>query len=880
MTIHHLIQAGLLLFSAICLFPDPLTADEVRAFRTQAFISVDGILSEQEWQQPGITGFIQKDPDQGQPSSQKTEVWVCYDNEALYVAARLHDSSPESIVRRIGRRDAYLDADWFYFGIDSYHDKRTGFYFGVYAGGTVRDGTLYNDSWDDDSWDGVWDSATRIDDLGWTVEMRIPYSQLRFPEQDSYVWGVNFGRNIERLNEESYLVMVPKEESGWVSRFAELHGVEQIDPPHRLELLPYVASSAEFLRAEAGDPFNDGSQLTGNAGLDAKVGLGSNLTMNATINPDFGQVEVDPAVVNLTQFETFFDERRPFFIEGSNFFSYGFGGANNNWGFNFGTPDFFYSRRIGRSPRGEVQHNGYSDVPGNTSILGAAKLTGKPAEEWSLATLHAVTAREYGRTDSSGTRFSDVVEPLAYYGVLRLHREIDQGRHGVGMIGTAAVFDLNEAYLTSSFNRGGFSGGLDGWTTLDNDGVWVVTGWTALSLVTASEARMVDVQESSLRYYQQPDQSYKRVDSSRTSLTGIGGRFALNKQKGTWYLNSAFGFMTPGFEVNDLGFQFRADILNGHVVTGYRWYTPDGTFRRKIVNVAAFRSYDFGGRRVGEGYFLFANTELMNYWGTWLDLGFNPAYVDTRNTRGGPAMRTTNAYFTSGEVWTDSRQPIVVSLQVGAGRSESGGWRYDVRPGVSWKPASGLDLSFSPGFTRDITIAQWVDNVDDLTAASTYGARYLFGRLDQTEISGSFRLNWTFNPKLSLQVYLQPLISVGSYDVFKELRQPDTYSFNIYGENGSTIEERDGEYLVDPDGPGPAPEFRFDDPDFNFKSLRGNIVLRWEYLAGSTIYFVWTQGRTDERNPGSFNLGTDVENLLSSPADNVFLVKISYWFNP
>jgi hypothetical protein len=391
---------------------------------------------------------------------------------------------------------------------------------------------------------------------------------------------------------------------------------------------------------------------------------------------------------------------------------------------------------------------------------------------------------------------------------------------------------------------------------------------------------MIDVQESALRYYQQPDQDYKRFDSTRSSLSGYGTRVALNKQKGNWYLNTAVGAMSPGFEVNDLGFQFRADIMNAHFVTGYQWFIPDGFFRSKQFNVATFRSYDYGGRRVGEGYFIFHNAQFMNYWGYWIDLGMNPAYVDTRNTRGGPAMRTTNAYFVSALAYSDSRKPIIGELGMGAGRSESGGWRIDLNPSIAWKPAPGIDLRIGTGFIRDITIAQWVENVVDPAATATYGSRYIFGRLDQTEVSASIRLDWTFTPKLSLQLYLQPLISVGSYTEFKELRQPDTYTFNYYGENGSTIMKTDESYSVDPDGGGPLNSFSFDDPDFNYKSLRGNLVLRWEYLPGSTVYLVWTQNRINEDDPGEFSFERDMENLWNAGTDNVFLVKISYWFNP
>ena len=873
-----------MLFLCTTLLPQPDThADPVRqvlAVRTTEPVAIDGQLIEPVWARPPVTGFTQKDPNEGKPSTQNTDVWVSYDDEALYIGARMHDTNPDSIISRIGRRDADLNADWFYVGIDPYHDRRTGFFFGVYAGGTTADGTLFNDSWDDNSWDGVWESASAIHGDGWTVEMKIPYSQLRFGQQDSYVWGVNFGRNIERRKEEAFLVMVPKSESGWVSRFADLVGIENINPPQRFEVLPYVASGAEFLQHDAGDPFNDGSRFTGNIGADVKLGLGTDFTLNATLNPDFGQVEVDPAVVNLTQFETFFEEKRPFFIDGSNFFNFGFGGANNNWGFNFGTPDFLYSRRIGRSPQGEVQHEGFEDIPGNTTILGAAKFTGKPSPQWSVGSLHAVTEREFGRVDSSGIRFEDVVEPLTYFGVTRALYEIDEGKHAVGLIGTMAVRDLNAPSIEADFSRSALALAFDGWTTLDNDGIWVVTGWAAGTRIEGAPERIITVQRSSLRYYQQPDQSYKKVDSTRTSLSGYGSRIALNKQKGNWYLNTAFGLHSPGFETNDVGFLFRSDVINGHIVTGYRWYEPDAVFRRIALYTATFRNYDFGGRRVNEGYFMFGNAQFLNYWGLEGELGFNPVYVDTRNTRGGPAMRTTTAYFGSVYAYSDSRNPIVLDTQLGVGWSASGGYRYDISPGFILRPSSTISMSIGPGYTRDITIAQWVESFNDVTATNTYGARYVFGRLDQKEFSARVRLDWTFTPKLSLQIFLQPLISVGHYTEFKELRQPDTYSFNRYGQNGSTISESNGVYSVDPDGGGSAATFTFDDPDFNFKSLRGNAVLRWEYLPGSTLFVVWTQNRTNENYAGEFRLNRDFSELFSSEPDNVFLVKVAYWINP
>lgn len=875
----------------------------VQAIRSSNPIVVDGVLSEGVWQREGDSDFTQHEPIEGARPTQKTEIWVSYDDEALYIGARMYDTAPDSIISRMGRRDADLSADFLYVGIDSYHDRRSGFFFGVFASGAISDGTLFNDEWDDNSWDGVWEASTRIDEKGWTAEMKIPYSQLRFPDQEEYVWGINFARKIERLNERVDFVRVPKKENGWVSRFADLTGIRNINPPPRLEFLPYVVSSnKQTNQVAAGDPFNDGNMYSGNFGADVKIGLGSNLTLNATVNPDFGQVEVDPAVVNLSQFETFYDEKRPFFIEGSNYFQFGYGGANNNFGFNWGNPEYFYSRRIGRSPQGTLPDSGYADVPDGTTILAAGKITGKIMDGWSLGTLHAFTQREYARIDDGyGKRYSVVAEPFASYNVLRSQREFNEGKQGLGILGTALLRDLNRDYLVDRFNRRAYAFGVDGWTNLDSDQEYVITGWISTTRVEGSTDRMINVQQGSLHYFQRPDALYLNVDSTATSLTGYAGRMAFNKQKGNLILNAAFGFITPGFESNDLGFLFRTDVINAHVVIGYKWFEPDGIFRRKSFNVSTFRNFTFGepsapggapnlfgGLRVGDGYFLFYNAQLMNYWNFSGNLMFNNSTYDTRGTRGGPVMKNTNQYGHFFHVSSDGRNAVVVGGGFQTGRSESGGYRYSPFGFVEFKPSPGVNITIGPEYSRDVTVAQWVDRIDDPAASQTYGARYIFGRLDQKEFSGSVRLDWTFTPKLSLQLYLQPLISVGKYDQFKELREPGAFAFNRYGEdNGSTISEvrnPDGSldhYTVDPDGSGQR-NFPLYNPDFNFKSLRGNAVLRWEYLPGSTLYFVWTHSGTNSRYAGEFDFGRDFNDMAFNPEtrDDAVLIKLTYWWHP
>jgi hypothetical protein len=856
----------------------------VEAHRLHELILVDGILSEAEWQRAGICDFTQREPIEGAAPTQKTEVWVAYDDEALFVAAQLYDSSPDSIVDRIARRDASLNADWFYLGIDSYHDRRTGVFFGVYASGAVSDGSMYNDEWDDDSWDGVWESTAKINGKGWAVEMRIPYSQLRFTQQDEYTWGINFARKIERNNEEDFFVMVPKKESGWVSRFADLIGIRDIHPPARLEVMPYVVTSTTQTNQYIGsDPLNKRSRFTGNMGADLKVGLGSNLTLNATINPDFGQVELDPASVNLTQYETYYEEKRPFFVEGSNFLNYGFGGANNNWGFNFGTPNFLYTRRIGRAPEGGPRHSGYTKMPDRSHIIGAAKLTGKLDEGWSLGTIQAVTSAEYAKTDSNGVRFSDVVEPLTYYGIVRTLYEHDKGRQGLGIIGTAVVRNLNKDYLDDQFNSGSYAFGIDGWTNLDTSRIWVITGWMAGTLISGSPGRVSDVQQSYLHYFQRPDVSHVSIDANARSLGGYGGRVALNKQQGNFRFNSAFGLLSPGFDSNDLGYHSRTDVLNGHVVAGYAWYEPDGIFRSKSFNIATYRSYNFGGYKIAEGYMGFAYGSFMNYWSVDGNFSYSPACTDAYRTRGGPMMKTTPGFSANLGFSSDSRKMVTGSFYVYGSRSESGSYTVEFDPGIGFKPSAGINVKLNPYFMRSLGMAQYITTISDPMATETYGARYIFSKIDQTELAASVRLDWTFTPTLSLQLYMQPLISAVKFYGYKELKQPGTFTFNRYGEDGSTISYVDNsqEYLVDPDGAGPNSPFTFSKPDFNYISLRGNVILRWEYLPGSTMYFVWTHGGSDYASYGDFNLHRDLNNLVSTPIhEDVLLIKLTYWWHP
>ncbi len=797
-----------------------------------------------------VTGFLQRDPKEGEAASESTVVYIAYDDAALYIAARLYDAHPDSIVARLARRDEGTSSDRFTVYIDPYHDKRSGFYFGVTAAGTLHDGTLLNDDWDDDSWDGVWEGKVSRDSLGWIAEMRIPYSQLRFVKQTQYVWGINFRRDIARRNEYDFIVYTPKNGSGFVSRFPDLVGIERIEPPRRLEVMPYVTTRAAFTPHAAGDPFNDGSQLTPGVGADARIGLGSNLTLNATVNPDFGQV-----VVNLSDVETFFSEKRPFFVDGSSIFDFGNGGARNSWSFNWPRPSFFYSRRIGRSLGVDAPAGGFADGPDGAHILGAVKLTGKVAGSWNVGGLTAVTARERATlVDSLNNRWSQEIEPLTGYGVYRAQKEFHKGRQGLGFISTVAARSFDDPGLRDARNSSSLLFGADGWTFLDSSKTWVTTGWISASRIAGSRARMTAVQQNSTHYFQQPDAGNIAVDTAATSLDGMSGRVTLNKQRGNTFVNSAFGFISPGFDVNDLGFLSRTGIVNMHLGGGRTWTKPGKVFRYAEAGGAVFRNYDWDGNINWSGIFQFGYAQFLNYYAINWNVAYNPWTVNNRRTRGGPLTLTPPGYQIGIDANTDSRKTFTVGAGAGTyyrSRRDVEWWSY---LNVQYRPAANVSVTVGPNLSYARNPLQYVDAIPDTAATATFGTQYVFARLRQTELSAGIRMNWTYSPTLSLQLYAQPLISAGKYDGFKQLARP-----------------RSNDYTA-----AAAPS----NPDFNFKSLRGNAVLRWEYLPGSTLFFVWTQSRSDFEDVGDFQFGRSMGKMLRAPAENIFMVKATYWWNP
>jgi hypothetical protein len=831
----------------------------VRAVRLQHPVNVDGQLDEAVWRlATPIPDLVMSDPDQGVPARQRTVVRLAYDDDALYVGARLYDLAPDSIIARVARRDDDVPSDQFSILLDPFHDKRTGYYFAVNAAGTQQDGVIFNDVQSDASWDGVWQARVHRDREGWSAEMRIPFSQLRFRDVPSMVWGVNVERMVPRYNEQDALVYTPRGESGFVSRFAELQGLDGVRPSQHIEIMPYVTQRTEALRFDSGsllpyasdDPFRSGLRWRPAVGGDLRASLGSKLTLNATVNPDFGQVEIDPAVVNLSDVESFFSEKRPFFTEGVGIFRCGNNGASGYPGFNWPEPMFFYSRRIGRAPQGGTPGADFVDRPLGTRILGAAKVTGQLAPGWNVGTVQAITQREeatlrtVGRPDA---RFG--IEPLAWYGVWRGLHEMNDRRQGLGFMATTAVraFDGARDPLRDQVDAHSAVGTFDGWTVLDHDRVWVLSGWASASRVGGSTARMTALQRQSPHYFQRPDRPDLGVDPNATSLTGWGSRLWLNKQQGRLMFNAALGAISPGFENNDLGFQFGGDIVNAHVMAGWQWQEPNAWRQYAYVLGAVAHSWDFGGNSTLNGTYLGGMLEQRNHW-TWNASTFvlTPAF-SPRATRGGPLLKTPLRAIAQLSFDTNSRRSWFWALGMNPEVTQDGSWSMSVEPSFTWRPSPGLGFKGGPSWVRAHEETQWVDNRGTLATKSR------FAQLEQTQWSMNLRMDYAATPDLSLQLFVQPLLSTLDYHDLKELARGRSYDF---------IPVKAGRIAGS-----------------TFASLRGNAVLRWQYAPGSSAYFVWTQERADADGVSDFDFTHSFRVMSKAPVNNVFMVKVAHHFD-
>ena len=840
--------------------------------------NVDGKLDDPVWQTARPErGFRRDSPSDGNPAAQDSEIRIVYDQDALYVGARLFDDRPDLVSRRLNRRDSFDDFnDVFFALIDSYHDHRTQFVFGVTPAGERRDAIASNDGLGDfdAGWDPVWEAKTTIDSLGWVAEFRIPFSQLRFPNAAAPVWGIQFRRDIVRAGEAVDWQWSPRTEPGQTSKYGHLLGLQRIPAPKRLEFLPYSSSQARLTEgADPTNPFDDGSVSSLSGGLDVKYGVTSDLTVNATINPDFGQVEADPSVVNLTAFETFFEERRPFFVEGSNVF-----GFNAN----FGLDRFFYSRRVGRSPSQSALGSApFVDEPTATSILGAVKLSGRTNAGWSIGAYNAVTGREFARVADlpNGATRRVPVEPLANYAVLRLKRDVGGGTSGFGFMGTSVNRDANPTDF-ASINKSAYLGAVDFYHRWAKN-TYQFDGYLGASSIAGPADAIARAQASSARYFQRPDQDYSTFDPTRTNLRGWSGQLQLTRPAGNWTYGIGGNAVSPGFEVNDAGFQLEADRVRLAAFGSRQWLSPGKLGRGGSIGLQARQPFNFGGDRLAPQVDLSGTLEGHNFSTVYLNFGWGLGGLDDRETRGGPLLSKPANWSAGLHFVSDHRKTAAGMVGAGYSRDTKGGWSANGFVRLTIKDGGRFTFSTTPSYQASRPTQFFLGSYTDPSAAATFQARYLFAPLRQNVFSLATRLNYYFTPALSLQLYAEPFVATGDFGLPSAFAAPRTFRFNRYGEAGSTVrvDPTSGFITADADGPGPAPSFGYSNPDFRIRSLRSNLVVRWEYRPGSTLFLVWNQNRFGFSDQPRFRLLSNLGGIFDENMQNVFLVKANYYFS-
>ena len=835
---------------------------------------IDGKLDDIAWNNINWGGgdFIQLMPDKGKKASVQTKFKILYDDKNLYVAVKCLDPEPEKIVKRMSRRDSF-EGDMVEINLDTYYDKRTAFSFTASVSGVKGDEYVSNngDNWDP-GWDPIWYLATSIDAEGWNAEFRIPLSQLRFTNKEELVWGLELTRIFFRKQERSIWQYIPPDAGGWVHLFGELDGIKGIKPQKQLEIQPFVVAQTESFQKEVGNPYQTGKYNTAKFGLDAKIGITSDITLDLTVNPDFGQVEADPSQVNLSAFELFFQERRPFFIEGNNTLNFPVGQLNNN--------NLFYSRRIGRPPQSEINTdpNGEDNVnefvkPNRYStILGAAKITGKNKKGFSWGILESVTEKEYAEVDSLGHKHKQPIEPLTNYFVARAQQDISKGNTIVGAMFTATNRRITDREL-EWLHKNAYSGGVDflhHWKKRK----YYVSARSSFSHVNGTAEAIKNTQLSSERFFQRPDNHHTTFDSTRTSLSGTAGQLLIGKKGGDLVGDLGLLYQSPQFELNDLGYMAQTDNINQWLWMQYRILEVRGITRRQRYNINQWKNFDFGKRSTGEGYNVNAHTQFTNYWSIGGGMTWQMFTISNADLRGGPSIRYPGGRWIWSYVSSDNRKKLYGEVFGEIYRGDNDyAQNNNIGIDLIFQPINALNLSVSTSFSKNKNDLQWVNSTDE-----TGQTRYIVGTIDQTTARISIRMTYMVTPNLSIQYWGQPFGTSGTYRNFKTINDAgsETYTKRFTAIGHERLALIEDEYHVDEDGNGMR-DFGFSRPDFNFGQFRSNMVIRWEYIPGSTVFLVWTQ----ERNGEFYNNVSGERNFtfnFQDKAHNIFLLKFTYRF--
>jgi hypothetical protein len=762
---------------------------------------IDGTLDDEIWARaPSAGNYLQWDPDNGEPASERTTIQVAYDDRYIYVAIRCFDRTPENIAGGLARRDDSPPTDTVSVKFDPRHDHQTGYLFTTNPSGLQADYFEYDDHKVDSSFDAVWEVRATTNQEGWVAEFRIPFSQMRFnaSPRPGQVWGFSSRRVIRRRSETAEWVGRPRGERGEVSRWGHLVFDDVLAPPRRIELQPYTVARSERQSGSGSASFS------GAAGLDLRLGIGTSATLSATVNPDFGQVEQDPAVLNLSVFESFFPEKRPFFLEDSRTFVPPYGSFQ-----------LFHSRRIGRTPGRFALPAGETaaSMPAQTTVLAASKLTGK-GSGWTYGVMSALTAREYA-TLTSGREA--LVEPMTSYNTIRIQRDVRKGTSNIGAIFTGVMREKDDDAYT---------GGVDYNLRWDrNRVVWSGHWATTRAPGSGSSATPGDI------------------------ATSGGGLTNFNFSRKHYGFNGHIDHFGRDFRINDIGFfRTRANRTEADGSVYFEQPDPWKAFRRLYAQTYTSRAWNGDGLVFQRNAGVYGSAQFRNYWSVESEGGRSFQTFDDLDTRGGPPILVPARPYLYVGAFSDSRKSWRFSVGVNGQRDEYGGFSARFGPGLTLQPSSRLLASLSAGYSPGRDFAQWITNTD----VNADGAvDNVYGTLRRNVIDLTVRSTFSIHRDMTLQMFLQPFVAVGDYTNIRRLVRPLSYDFE--------------------------PAALSYDPDFNTKSLRGNVVLRWEYVRGSTLYAVWNMATTDTSRAGQFTPVRDLGDAFRADGPSVFMVKVSYW---
>ena len=845
-------------------------------------IKIDGIPDEAAWNDVDWSSdFIQSQPNEKAAPSHQTRFKIIYDDKYLYFGFECLDAHPDSIVKRMGRRDDF-PGDWISVSIDSYHDLRTAFSFTLSASGVRNDEfTSGNGDNSDDSWNPIWFGKTHTDATGWTAEMKIPFSQLRYGNEPDKIWGLEVMRKIFRKDERSLWQLIPRSSAVWVSGFGELRGLKDVKSQKQIEIAPYIVMQTQKYKKTEGNPFATGADSKINVGVDGKIAVSSDMILDFTINPDFGQVEADPSQVRIDGFQSFFDEKRPFFIESRNLFDYQVTGSSA--GGPYDADLLFYSRRIGSSPHGypNLSHNEYVSVPDNSVILGAAKFSGKTKNGWSIGVLESVTQRENATIDNNSSRRLELVEPLTSYFVGRVLKDFDKGNTVLGGVFTGVN---RENGLNDILNHSAFSGGFDYLHYWKNK-AWYYRGNIIFSHIDGSRASILNTQTAFEHLFQRTNSTEIKVDSSLTSLTGTGGTFRLgkfggkqSKKGGMFQGETGITWRSPQLELNDIGFMQTANEINHFTWVSYVFQKPYLIFNNWRLNYNHWGRWDFGGQLLYQAFNINSNAQFKNHWGGGTGVTWNPYEVSNNALRGGSSLRRPAGIGQWVFVQGDQRKKIYANLHFeNAWGFENTVKANNINVGLTFQPLNNFKINIGTGYNyywrkQDQFVTQV--NVNNLT-------RTIVSEVSQKTLNFTLRLNYNITPDLTIQYYAQPFITRPIYQNFAYVVDPinPSYDQRFHKFIDSEIRFDGSNYVVNESGDSKN-NYNFSKPDFNFVQFRSNLVLRWEYRPGSEFYIVWSQSNTPDVNSDlTSTVGKSLfNNIYNDGAKNIALMKWTYRF--